>query len=84
MARSARRRRLSPVYLLRTQAITKGFLGGQSGWRTFGIAYFGLRFLKRLLGKNEEVLIVEELAPGQRMHITALAPPEKRSRRSRR
>ncbi|CAN5756674.1 hypothetical protein BH20ACT4_BH20ACT4_08830 [soil metagenome] len=67
--------------LLRTSAITRGFLGGSSGWRTFGLAYFGLRALRRLFGRSPEVVSVDELAPGQRMQITAIPPPGRRHRR---
>lgn len=78
MARSARRGRLTPMGLLRSSAISRGFLGSSRGWRTVGIAYFAIRALRSLFGRTPEVVTVEELAPGQRMQITAIPPPERR------
>lgn len=67
--------------LVRSTAITKGFLGGSRGWRTAGLVYFAVRALRRLFGSTPEVVSVDELAPGQRMQITAIPPPERRRRR---
>ena len=82
MARSARRSALSPMAFARAAALSKGVLGSHRGWRAFAVVYFGFRGLRRLFGRTPEVVTVEELAPGQRMHISAI-PQAKRSRRRR-
>ncbi|MDQ3739142.1 MAG: hypothetical protein M3337_08240 [Actinomycetota bacterium] len=82
MARTGRRSRFRPTMLLRSSAISRGFLGSSRGWRTIGIAYFGIAAVRKLFGRTPEVVSVDELAPGQRMQITAIPPPDRRRRRS--
>ena len=85
MARARPRGRfglLSPSYFVRNGAIYKGFLGDSGGWRIVGIAYFGLRFLRRALGKNEEIVATEQLRPGQFLRIEAIPMKSKADRRA--
>lgn len=83
---AVRRRRLgilSPGYLIRSRAISKGIFGGSRGWQVIAGVIFGRRFLKKMFGRTPETLINEPLRPGESMTITTI-PVEKRSRRSRR
>ena len=73
---------LSPMYVIRRNSIYKGFLGDGGAWRVIGVAYFGLRFVKRALGKNEEVVAVEKLTPGQFLRIEAIPMNSKADRRA--
>lgn len=85
MARVRRRGRLgllSPAYFVRNGSIYKGFLGDSGGWRVVGVAYFGYRFLKRTLGKNEEIVATEQLRPGQFLRIEAIPMKTKADRRA--
>jgi hypothetical protein len=40
------------------------------------------RLLKRLLGRNEEVVATEKLKPGQFVRLEAIAPPTRRERKA--
>ena len=73
---------LSPSVFLRQGAIYKGFLGGSRGWTVLGVALFGGRFVKRMLGRNEEVVAVEKLQPGQFVRIEAIPMKTKADRRA--
>jgi len=73
---------LSPSVFLRQGAIYKGFLGGSRGWTIFGVVLFGWRFVKRMLGRTEEVVAVEKLQPGQFMRIEAIPMKTKADRRA--
>ena len=77
-----RRGALSPSYLLRNGSIYKGFLGDSSAWRVIGIAYFGVRFMKKMLGRTEEVVATEQLAPAQFLRIEAIPMKTKAERRA--
>jgi hypothetical protein len=75
-----RPRLLSPIAYARRQGVYKGLLGGSRGWLTVGGFFWALRFLKKFMGKNEEVAATEVLKPGQAVTIIAI-PPEKASKR---
>jgi hypothetical protein len=66
---------------LRTNAFSKGLLGGQRGW----MAVFGVltasRFLGKYVGRHPEDLTIERLEIGQSMTIRAIAPPPSRRKR---
>lgn len=40
------------------------------------------RLLKRLLGRNDEVVAIEKLEPGQFVRLEAIAPPTRRERKA--
>lgn len=82
-ARGRRPGFLSPAYLIRSQAISKGIFGGRRGWQVVAGIIFGRRFLKKSFGRSSETLINEPLKPGESMTITTI-PRGKRARRSRR
>lgn len=71
---------LSPLRLARRRAINQGFLGGSKLWTALGVVLWLPRLARKGLGRNEEVVAVEKLLPGERVVITALAQdtPEQR------
>jgi hypothetical protein len=68
------------MFYARRAAIRRGLLGGSRGWQAFGVAYFGLRFMRKAFGKNVEIVSIDELKPGQAMSIAAIDPKTLRRR----
>jgi hypothetical protein len=62
------------MYYAGRAALNRGFLGGSPGWRAFGVAYFGLKFVRRAFGKTPEIVAIDELERGQTISITAIDP----------
>ena len=75
-------RLLKPSALLRRNALYRGLLGGSRAWLAVGALIWGRGMLKRVIGKQEQVLLVEKLVPGQAMRIDAIAPDTRRHRRA--
>jgi hypothetical protein len=76
-----RRRALSPSVLIRRRAISRGIFGSDPFWRVVAVIIFARRFMKRIMGRNEEYLGTETLTAGQRVQIEAIAPPTRGDRR---
>ena len=72
----------SPTAFIRRQGLYKGLLGGSRGWLVVGGTFWGLRFLRRSFGKNEEVAATETLKPGQSVTILAIKPPTRAERKA--
>ncbi len=77
-----RSRLLSPMLLIRRAALYKGLLGGSRGWLAVGAVLWGRGFLKKMFGKNEEILATEVLKGGQFVRLESLVPPTRRQRRA--
>jgi len=75
-------RLLSPAEYIRRNAFYKGLLGGQRGWIVVGGALFIGRIMRKALGKNEEVVALEKLAPGQWMSLRTIPPTTKREKKA--
>ncbi|MBI5090080.1 MAG: hypothetical protein HZB15_14790 [Actinobacteria bacterium] len=75
-------RLLKPSVLLRRNALYRGLLGGSRGWLAVGAVMFGTRLLRRVAGKQEEVLTVEKPHPGEAIRIDAIPPGTRRQRRA--
>ncbi len=73
---------LSPTAYLRRGALYKGLFGGRRGWMAVGAMLWTPRLLKRLVGRNEEVVAIERLEPGQFVRLEAIAPPTRRERKA--
>jgi hypothetical protein len=73
---------LNPFNLWRRNAIYKGVLGGDRTWLVIGAVVWGPRILKRVLGKNEEIVTTEKLLPGMALRIESL-PQRTRADRQR-
>jgi len=51
-------------------------LGGSRGWLTLGVVAGGLRLLRRLAKREEDVVYLEELHPGQSVVIQHFPRPK--------
>lgn len=80
MARRARL--LSPTAVLRRSALYKGVLGGNRGWMAVGAVLWGPRILRRLFGKQEEIVAVERLTAGQFVRLESIKPPTRKERKA--
>ena len=78
---SRRPRLLSPIVLARRNAVYKGVLGGDRKWLTIGGILWGTRFLKKAVGRNEQVVAVEKLEPGQAVLLTTIPPLKRREKK---
>jgi hypothetical protein len=72
---------LNPLTLARHNALYKGLLGGNRTWLVIGAVVWAPRLMKRLLGKNEEIVATEKLLPGSSIRITALPQRTKADRK---
>jgi hypothetical protein len=72
-----------PSYIIRSRAMTQGVFGGHRGWQVVAAIVFGRQILKRVLGKNPELLAQDVLHAGESLTIRTMAPPE-RGRKARR
>ena len=81
MASPPRRRLFSASAFIRNGAVYKGFLGGSRGWTIVGTVYFVGRFIKRSLGRQEEIAATEALPPGHRLLIEAIPMRTRADRR---
>jgi hypothetical protein len=55
--------------MLERTGIRKGIFGDSKAWMYVGTGLWTIRFLRRLAERKPEVLLREELKPGQRMII---------------
>lgn len=80
----ARRRAtlLSPVALVRRNGLYKGGFGGSKGWLAAGGAVWVAGYVRRSLGKNEEVAAIEKLKPGEFVTIRTITPPTRSQRKA--
>ena len=69
MARSSRRRAKGPFATLQRLGFSRGVLGGSRGWMYLATGLWTLRTVRRFAQRRPEILISEELKPGQRIVI---------------
>ena len=69
---------LSPSAVLRQRSLQRGLFGGHRGWMAVGVLMWTPRLLRRLMGRNEELIATERLRPGQSIQLEALKPPTRR------
>ena len=72
----------SPAANLRRQAITKGLLGGNKRWMALGALVWTAHLLRKVFGRDVEILSTERLRPGQAVRIEAIRAPTKIERRA--
>ena len=82
MAVKRRASMLSPFALARRNAIYKGVLGGERKWMILGGTVWGVRFLRKALGKSEELVTIEKLEPGQWMSLRTIPPTTRKQRKA--
>ncbi len=71
------------VAVLKRRALRDGIFGQSTAWKLVAVVAFGGPLLRRLVSKRSEVVLIEELRPGESMQITPIAPAGRRSRRGR-
>jgi hypothetical protein len=76
-----RRRRQVWAFRVRRSALRHAVLGRSTTWRVAALIVFGAPSVRRLLGRQTEVVSLERLAPGQSVVVTRLRPGQ--GRRSR-
>ncbi len=74
-------RALRPAILLRRKAIYAGFLGPSTFWKIVGAFLFGKSTIKKVFGRNVEVVDVSSLGPGRFMQVITAEPVPRRKRR---
>lgn len=75
-------RHLKPSVVMRRNALYKGVFGGSRLWMAVGAVLWGRGAMKRVFGKQVEVVSVEKLKRGQAVHIDTFKPPTRRQRRA--
>ncbi|MCU1345022.1 MAG: hypothetical protein JWL70_1288 [Acidimicrobiia bacterium] len=66
---------------LRTNAFSKGLIGGQRGWAGLFFVLTAARFFGKYVGRDPQYLSTETLKIGESMTVTALPPPLSRRKR---
>lgn len=69
------------VAVVKRRALRDGIFGQSAAWKFVAVVAFGGPLLRRLIAKRPEVVLIEELRPGESMQITPIAPAGRRSRR---
>jgi len=64
--------------VLRQRSLQRGLFGGHKGWMAVGVLVWAPRVLKRLGGRQQELIATERLLPGQSIQLTAITPPTRR------
>ena len=72
----------APTAILRQRSLQRGLFGGHRGWMAVGVLVWMPRVLKRLAGRNEELIATERLSPGQTIQLTAVGPPTRSERKA--
>ena len=80
-ARTRRPSPLSPFAYARRAGIYKGLLGGDRRWLFIGGTVIIAGRIRRLLGRQPEIVTIEKLEPGHPLRLEAIAPPSRRERR---
>jgi hypothetical protein len=80
-ARTRRPSLLSPFAYARRAGIYKGLLGGDRRWLVIGGTVIIAGRIRRLLGRQPEIVTIERLEPGHPLRLEAIAPPSRRERR---
>jgi hypothetical protein len=78
VARSKLRYAPYGIAVLHRNALRKGVLGGSRPWMFVGVLIWVPRVAFRLLARQERVVAVEKLTPGQFVRIEAFQQPTKR------
>lgn len=71
-----------PSVIVRSKALRRGVFGPSTMWKVIAAFVFGRSTLKKIFGRNEEVLEVAKLQGGGRvMQIETIKAPTRRERR---
>jgi hypothetical protein len=73
---------MRPTAVIRAQAFRKGLLGKNVFWRTIAMVLIGKRIVKRLFGREPEIIDVSTMKGGGHwMEIRTYGPEARRARR---
>jgi hypothetical protein len=71
-----------PSVIIRSKALRRGIFGPSTLWKVIAAIVFGRSTLKKIFGRNEEVLEIAKLQGGGRvMQIETFKAPTRRQRR---
>ncbi len=74
-------RALRPAVLIRRKALYSGVFGNSTVWKGIAVWVFGRSVIKKMAGKNLEVIDVSALGTGRLMTIQTIKPTSRRARR---
>ena len=69
---------LRPSFIIRRNALRKGVLGPSVLWKVAAVVVFGRGTLKKVLGRNPEVLGRRRIGVGHVLTVAAYAPLSRR------
>ena len=73
---------LRPSLVVRRKALYDGIFGSSWFWKAIAVVVFGRSTLKKVFGKNPELIEVAKLeGPGHFMQIRTLPPSARRNKR---
>jgi len=72
---------LRPAVIIRRKALYSGIFGNSTLWKGIAVWVFGKSVLKKMAGKNVEVIDVSALGAGRLMTIQTIKPTSRRGRR---
>ncbi|HUF96854.1 MAG TPA: hypothetical protein VMM60_01920 [Ilumatobacter sp.] len=74
-------RLLRPAVLIRRKALYSGIFGNSTLWKGIAVWVFGKSILKKMAGKNVEVIDVSAMGAGRFMTIETIKPTTRRGRK---
>ena len=60
------------IPFLRRRAMVKGLFGGSRGWTVVWAVLLGVRLVKRFTGNVPEVVLTQEIKPGEALLISGI------------
>lgn len=65
----------SSIWLIaERRGLSRGLFGGKRGWLYLGTTLFTIRTVRRFVGRKTEILLSEEIRPGDRLIIANNRP----------
>ncbi len=74
-------RMLRPAIVIRRKALYSGIFGDSMLWKGIAVWVFGRSVLKKVAGRNVEVIDVSALRSGRLMTIQTITPTSRRARK---
>ncbi len=66
------RYRYGPVRIITSKGLRDGVFGGHRGWLFAFLALHGLKAVKRSVSKQEQLITVDRLKPGERIFVRTI------------
>lgn len=64
---------------LRRRTVSQGFIDGRTVWQIAGVILYGGRTIRRVLGKQPEMVATVRIEPGAAVQIQTIDPRSERS-----